>query len=157
MKKIFGILIILFCLTNLQAYSATECWVHIRIDLDNPNNAPGHLGYDDDCNCCFDVGIDCEVVACDDYFNGREESVSGGVLISDIQLFPIRFRLYDENQQFVEEFERGPENLVLNDRMYLRIHHSTSFPEIIGLQVSLAGVITDSEGRFSVFIPTGNY
>jgi len=45
----------------------------------------------------------------------------------------------------------------MNDRMYLRIHHSESFPEIIGLQISLEGITTDSEGKFSVFIPTGSY
>jgi hypothetical protein len=52
---------------------------------------------------------------------------------------------------------RNGNNYHFSSNEMLVIDECADFPDLVGRSASLANIITDSNGNYTVFIPSGNY
>lgn len=140
---------IFFIFDSQQAISATDCWVHIKVDPET--NAPGHLDYCESGQSCDGVGINCEIISCDDFKKGLGESITGGTIIT-VNLAHGDYKVKNIDNTWTTVTRNG-NNYHFTDRHYLIITNYSANTNLNNLRIELDGINTDSNGDFSVFVP----
>lgn len=73
---------------------------------------------------------------------------------ADISL--IKFEVKDSNDNW-NVIERDGNNYLFNEEYIITIVNCNDYPALNNLTINLDGINTDSDGEFTVFIPSGNY
>ena len=150
MKKLIFLFLALFISYN--AYSETEdCWCWCRVD---PLSEPGTMQWVENCQCCMDNGIDCVIPIDEDYRQGELKVVTGGFNLT-LQLDYVMINRKINNNWTV--YTRNGNNYTFNSQHYIIISNCPSNPELNNLRIELDGLQTNSQGYYTVFIPSGNY
>lgn len=152
MKNFIFLIAAVFLLTSLTLYSVEEdCYVHVRIDLDDPNSAPGHLGWSQQMEGCDGPGIDCEIIPCDEWEPGLISDGPGGGHTLHTQLSDISVnRLVDGN--WIKVTRGNGNNFTFASPYIVRIMSCTD-ASFVGVTLSLDGITTDNTGKYSVYMP----
>ncbi len=159
MKKfLLNNVIILLLLIPFNLFPETaepeECWVHIKIDPEV--NAPGVLSWDSELSACNEIGIDCEMVRCEDYCKGELFKNSNNIYSLKLKINNIKLRIKDSTNNWII-FNRPVSNYIFNNTYYIIIDNCPTKPFLNNLRFELEGIITDAQGYFTVYIPTGTY
>jgi hypothetical protein len=155
--KLFTIQILIISVFAISAFSETaepeDCWVHIKIDPEK--DAPGVMKYDTDLDACKGVGLNCEMVRCEDYCKGDLLQVTGGFTLK-LKLDNVQFRVKNESGIWTT-VNRSGAFYPFNNKHFIVIHNCPTHSELNNLSIDLNGLMTDSQGFFTVFIPSGTY
>lgn len=145
-------------LMNQYVLAETEeentCWVHKKIDPDN-GDAPGLFEYDDDNGYCDGEGVNCEMIACDEYCNGIITAVPGGFTL-ELSLSSVSFKVKNLDGVW-NTHNRSGANYTFNETHYIIIDQCPAFTNLENLKIELVGITTDLQGNYTVFIPSGSY
>jgi hypothetical protein len=129
-----------------------DCWVHIKVDPET--EAPGHMNWNEQGKYCEDVGNNCDMIPCDDYFDGKVVSTNGGYKLK-LKLTSVSMKVLVGNTW--SEYNRDGNNYIFNNKQYLIIDECQAYSFLEGLRIELDGISTDENGNYIVFIPSGSY
>jgi len=150
MKKLIFLFLALFISYN--AYSETEdCWVHVKIE---PDEAPGTMLWYETGGYCIEEGCDCEMIPCDQFCEGELMVVTGGFTLTLHLDYVMINRKIDNNWTV---YTRSGNNYPFDSHHYIVISDCPGHPELNNLRIELDGLQTNSQGYYTVFIPSGNY
>lgn len=154
LKKCFAIVFLFsFVLSISNLFAETEdCYVHIKVDPDK--DPPGMFEWDATDGSCGDNGFTCDMIPCDEWEDGDIEEVSGGYLIH-ANLSEIKFKVKDEFNNW-NIVTRNGNNYTFTEAATIRIVTCTAFPDLEGITLELEDITTDSNGDFSILLPTGS-
>ncbi len=144
MKKHLLATIVAVC--SISAMPTTDCWVHRKVEL-----GAGIYEYNANRHACYDAGVDCVIEPCDESKPGVVNPVPGGFTI-DLVLDEVRFSVLDESGNW-NLIVRDGKNYPFTPSDYIVVSSCPAYPQLEGVSVNLAGITTDEEGHYTVFIP----
>lgn len=124
-----------------------DCYRHIRVDpgCGTWNWVEG-VG-------CQGPGDNCKIEPCNSYNSGPGTltPVQYGFVLRT-QITTAAYSYLAPNGEWVYT-ERSGANYTFSSAESVVIDHSDEYPQLVGVEVNLNGITTDSEGYFEVFIP----
>ncbi|MBX3043403.1 MAG: hypothetical protein KIT33_05430 [Candidatus Kapabacteria bacterium] len=149
------LLVVMFAHNSILSETAEpeECWVHVKIDPEK--NAPGVMEWNANLSACDDVGLNCEMIKCDDYCKGELLQITGGFSLK-LKLDNVQINVKD-SYGIWSIFNRSGSNYLFNNKHYIIIDNCPAYPNLNNLSFDLDGLCTDSQGYYTIFIPSGSY
>jgi hypothetical protein len=157
MKKIlaFFMFLLLFANSNILVAEIEDepgdCFVQVKVDPEL--EAPGTLAWSDEARGCVEdpPGQDCEIIPCDEYCDGRSETVSGYVKIG-LHYSGTQYAVTDEDGN-IFPWKSDGKNYTFTGAHILIIKDYDAHPELNGTVVNLKGIRTDNTGYYEITIP----
>jgi hypothetical protein len=138
-------LLLLFS-TTLSA--ETDCWVHRRV----PPGTGTHE-WKQRYQCCLDGGVDCIKEPCTTLVKGKITPVPSYGYALELQLDEVTLSVKDDQGNW-NTFIRDGRNYFFTSSDQIEIVTCDDYPQLVGICINLNGIVTDSDGKYMVFIPS---
>lgn len=132
-----------------------DCFVHVK--LDEEEDPPGTMEFSTIEQGCDGVGLNCDIVPCDEYDEEAlvSQGPSGGYIV-EAHLQNVEVKVKDSTGTWTN-FMRDGNNYHFTSHHCIIIDYCPAYPELENIKVNLEGILTDSNGKFEVYIPSGTY
>ncbi|MEO0075840.1 MAG: hypothetical protein ABIK31_07055 [candidate division WOR-3 bacterium] len=145
MRNIVGIMILLAIFT-LDLYAETDCVCHRKVK----EHEVGWWNWNQDCQCCYDNGVNCVKEPCNQRMGGSIIQLPGGYQLT-LRLETVDLKVKDQTGQW-HPYQRHGNNYPFDWADYIVISECLEFPHLVNREVELNGIVTDENGYFTVFI-----